>query len=412
MPSKKTLQNYARLAVVSGVNVQKGQLLEISAPVECHEFARLCQAEAYRAGASEVRINYEDDIALRNDYLHEEEAQLVNVPKHVIEHMKEARSRGAAFLYIDSDQPGLMKDVDPKRMAKAISAKRKAKQPYQAYTMNNIGQWSIVAVPNPIWAKKVFPKETAEHALDLLWKAILKTVYVTADNDPAKVWKQHSAEIQRHCKLLDRYHFQSLHFTNTLGTDLIVSLPEGHIWGGGSELATGRNCRFNPNMPTEEVFTTPDRMHVDGIVYASKPLSYQGQMIESFHLTFKDGKVTEYDAKKGNEALKEILNADEHSCRLGEVALISYDSPISKMNLLFYDTLFDENASCHLALGASYPTQLKNGGSMSEKQLMAHGGNVSSVHVDFMFGTRDMSVVGIDAKGRKIPVFENGNFVF
>ncbi len=412
MPSEKVLKSYARLAVVSGANIQKGQLLIITSPIEAHEFARLCQNEAYLAGAGEVRILYQDARAQHTDYMHKEEQWLVNVPKYQVEMVKEEQQRGCAFLHIDSDMPGLMNDVDPRRIGKAAAAKRKAMKPYRAYTMNNIGQWTIVAVPNPVWAKKVFPKETEENAVNLLWKAILKTVYVTASNDPVQVWKQHSAKIKKHCSKMDRYAFASLHFVNSIGTDLTVGLPEGHLWGGGTEYASLKKCNFNPNMPTEEVFTTPDRMNVNGTVHASKPLSYQGRMIEDFSLTLKDGKAVSYKARKGKEALAEILNADENSNRLGEVALISYDSPISRMNMLFYDTLFDENASCHLALGASYPTQLKGGADMSDKELMKHGGNVSSVHVDFMFGTRDMKITGITAKGKEVTVFDHGNFVF
>ncbi|NCB34307.1 MAG: aminopeptidase, partial [Erysipelotrichia bacterium] len=370
------------------------------------------QEEAYLAGAGEVRIIYEDPIAQHANYKYEAEEWLVSVPKYLIEMTKDEQKRGCAYLHIDSDLPGLMNDIDPKRISQASAARRKAMKPYRAYTMNNIGQWSIVAVPNQAWAKKVFPKETAENAAKLLWKAILKSVYVTASNDPVEVWKQHSAEIKKHCKMMDRYAFSSLHFTNSIGTDLTVGLPKGHLWGGGSEYGSLSKCYFNANMPTEEVFTTPDRMHVDGIVYASKPLSILGRMIEDFSLVFKDGKAVSYKARRGSEALAEILSADENANRLGEVALISYDSPISRMNMLFYDTLFDENASCHLALGASYPTQLKNGADMSDTELMKHGGNVSSVHVDFMFGTRDMKVIGMTEKGKEVIVFDNGNFVF
>lgn len=412
MLSKKMIESYAKLAVQCGVNIQKGQLLVIKAPVEAYEFARLCQSFAYEAGAGEVMIQYEDQYAHRADIEHEQLALLKQVPQWVIECRREVQERGCAFLHIDSGDPELMRDVDPKRLALASASMRQAMKPYQSYTMNNIGQWCVIAVPNPAWAKKIYPDETEERAMEFLWRAILKTVHVSDRNDPTAVWKAHVKEIRSHCRVMNRYAFKSLHFVSELGTDLTVQLPEGHLWGGGDEVASGNGCRFNPNLPTEEVFTTPDRWHVDGIVYSSKPLSHNGRIIENFWLKFKDGEVVDFKARTGNDALAEILKTDAGSRRLGEVALISYQSPISKLNMLFYDTLFDENASCHLALGACYPTQLKGGADMSERELISRGGNVSAIHVDFMFGTRLLNVTGITKTGKEIQVFQHGNFMF
>jgi len=412
MITERMMKSYVALAVRSGVNIQKGQLLVISAPVEAYAFARLCQEEAYAAGAGEVLIQYEDQYARRANIMHESKDLLKKVPAWMIERRKEVQERGCAFLYIDSDDPELMQSVDPKRLSAAMTAMRKAMKPYQSYTMNNIGQWCVLAIPNPAWAAKIYPDEPEKRAVEFLWKAILQASRVTDRNDPIEVWQKHVEEIRSHCRVMNQYAFRSLHFVSELGTDLTVQLPEGHIWGGGDEVASGNGCRFNPNIPTEEVFTTPDRRHVDGIVYSSKPLCYNGRMIEEFWLKFRDGEVIDFHAKAGNETLREILESDAGSKRLGEVALISYHSPISELNMLFYDTLFDENASCHLALGASYPTQLKGGAEMSERALISHGGNVSSVHVDFMFGTRLLNVTGITGTGSEIQVFQHGNFMF
>lgn len=412
MPSEKLLRKYARLAVRAGVHVQKGQMLIISAPVSNPEFVRMCQEEAYQAGAGEVVLDWFDDRAERNDLQYAPLKTLQNVAQWKKDKRRYEQARHCCFLHIDSTIPGVLKGLDPEKLDAVMAARRKAMQPFRDYTMASRGQWSIVAVPNAAWASKVFPKLEEKQAVEKLWNAIFKTVYLTRDNDPVQEWKQHDRMIAKHCRRLNQYRFQELHFVSELGTDLTVGLPEGHIWGGGDETAKLTKAVFNPNMPTEETFTSPSRSRVNGIVYASKPLNSQGRLIENFWLRFENGRVVDYHAKKEQAALKAILEADANSARLGEVALISYDSPISLMNLLFYDTLFDENASCHLALGASYPDCMKDGASMSDKELMAHDCNVSSVHVDFMFGTRRMKITGVTAAGREVPVFDNGNFVF
>ncbi len=248
-----------------------------------------------------------------------------------------------------------------------------------------------------------------EDAVNALWQAILFSVRVREDNDPVKEWEQHDKELLEHCDVLNSHQFKALHFENSKGTDLTVGLVKNHIWVGGG-CSTPEGVFFNPNMPTEECFCMPDRNNVNGKVYASKPLNYAGKLVEDFWFEFKDGKVVDYGASNGREALTQLLDTDEGARHLGEVALISYDSPISNLNILFYNTLFDENASCHLALGRCYPENVAGGIEMSDEELLEVGGNNSMEHVDFMFGTSDMTVTGIKEDGSEVTVFANGNF--
>lgn len=411
MVSKTILEKYARLAVVHGANVQKGQLLVIRSSVETYEFARMCQKEAYLAGASDVWVYWSDPQMSHNDMLYGSLDEIAVVPEWEKMRQKEAQEKKCAYLNITSTIPGLMDDCDSERMMAVTRGRMEGFKPYRKYTMASQGQWTIVAIPNVTWAKKVFPNESDEVALDHLWNAILKACYIDEEHDPIETWIKHSNEIKKHCELMNEYNFKTLHFENELGTDLYVDLCKDHIWGGGSELATVVGCEFEANIPTEEIFTTPSRTGVNGKVVASKPLNENGHLIENFYLEFKDGKVVNYYAEKEMDALKELIERDENSCRLGEVALLSYDSPINQLDILFYDTLFDENASCHLALGASYPTQIKNGATMSDDDLLAHDANVSSVHCDFMFGSRKMHVTGEMMDGTIKDVFVDGNFV-
>ena len=240
---------------------------------------------------------------------------------------------------------------------------------------------------------------------------LYEVVRIKEDNDPIAEWKEHEAKLQERANKLNAYRFKELHFTSELGTDVYVGLVKGHIWVGGG-CSTPKGVFFEPNLPTEEIFCMPEKTKVNGVVYASKPLNYGGKLIENFHFTFKDGKVVEYHAEKEEEALKQLLEMDEGSSYLGEVALVPYDSPISKSNLLFYETLYDENAACHLALGRPYPENIQDGCTMSEEELIAHGANHSNEHEEFMFGTREMNIDGIQEDGTVIPIFRKGNFVF
>ncbi|WP_277668854.1 aminopeptidase [Caproiciproducens galactitolivorans] len=410
MVSQDILRKYARLAVCVGANVQKGQMLVISSSVECAYFARMCVEEAYKAGAGEVLVLWDDEKITKMALQNESTETLANIAPWRIEQKKNCIDKKCCFLYIESATPGFMADIDGQKMQIVRIAKETAFEPFEYYTLANVGQWSIVAIPTVDWAKKVFPKLGEEEALESLWDAVLKSVRISAENDPVEEWKRHNQNLLRHNQILNDLRFQSLHFTNGTGTDLTVELIKDHIWAGGCSQAKN-GAVFNPNMPTEESFTMPYKFGVRGRVYATKPLSYQGKMIEDFYLDFKDGKVTDFHAKKEQETLKNLIEFDEGSCYLGEVALVPYNSPISQSGILFLNTLFDENASCHLALGTSYPDNLKNGTEMKREEMEKLGSNYSKIHCDFMFGSADMSIVGTTFDGRKIQVFKDGDFV-
>ena len=409
--NQELLRKYAKLIVRSGANVQEGQYVVINAPINAADFAKMCVKEAYDAKASYVDLRYVDDELSKLHYLYANEDKLCEVPKWQLDRTQYAIDNQYCAISIISDIPHMFDDVDSELLAKVNLARRKAMKPYQYYLMNNIGQWTIAAYPNEKWAKKLFPELSENEALEKLFNKILETVRVNEKDDPLELWDKHNKELINHCLKMNEYNFKSLHFTNSLGTDLHVGLVCGHIWQGGQDV-TPNGIKFNPNLPTEEIFTMPDRNNVNGKVVATLPLSYNGKLFEDFSFTFKDGKIIDFDSKTEKEFLGKILNMDEGSTRIGEVALISYDSPISNQKILYYNTLFDENASCHLALGACYPTNIKDGENMDENTLLAHGGNISMNHIDFMFGSKDMNIVGTTTDGQQIQVFKDGNFCF
>ena len=319
--------------------------------------------------------------------------------------------QGAAFVSIAARDPEIFKDIDPEKLKLSQQAAGAALLEYRARLMNNRNTWCVVSVPTRSWAQKVFPAVSADEAVAKLWQAIFKTVRIEAGADPVAAWRKHIAFLQKAAKFMNDNAFVSLHYTNDSGTDLTVELPEGHIWAGGAE-DSELGVQFAANMPTEEVYTLPKREGVNGTVAASKPLNFNGNLIEGFKLTFQEGKVVDYSAEKGEEILKGLLETDEGARYLGEVALVPYDSPISQSGILFYNTLFDENASCHLALGKAYPTCIEGGESMDSVTLLQHGVNDSLLHEDFMIGTRDLDIVGTTKDGRQVQVFKDGNFAF
>lgn len=410
-PNMDLIKEFAKLAVINGVNVQKGQPLVINAPVEAYDLVRECVKVAYEQGSSHVTVNYLDDKKTRLDYENVDVEVLATVPNWTIERKQYEIDTKSCYLHIIGEDPDLLNGINPEKIQKSSLARMKAMQKFQYYTMNNIGQWSIIAYPNLAWAKKVFPDKSDDDAMNALWDAILFTSRVEL-NKTTENWDKHNKEIHDHSKVLNEYNFKSLHFTNNEGTDLTVGLIKDHIWEGGYDIAKGDyKVAFNPNIPTEEVFTMPDRYHIDGKVVSTKPLAYNGNIISKFSLTFKDGQIVDYTAEDNLEVLKNLIDTDKGTKSLGEVALISYESPISKSGILFYETLFDENASCHLAIGACYPTNVKGGSDLSRDDLYKLGGNDSMEHVDFMFGSKDMHIVGETYDGKQVVVFESGNFV-
>ncbi len=410
MINQELMRKYAKLAVCVGANIQVGQPLLINAPVECADFVRLCVEEAYQAKSSYVLVEWNDEVSTKLSYEYASVEVLENIPQYRIDSRQYLIDNNFALLSISARTPGLLAGIDAEKMQRVQMAASKAFKPFMSHTMGNRTQWTVVSIPTVGWAKKVFPDVDDQKAVDLLWEAILKAVRITEDNDPVNEWKKHNEKIHHYTKTLNELNFKSLHFKNSLGTDLVVGLVKDHVWSGGCEIST-KDVLFNPNMPTEECFSMPDKYNVNGVVYASKPLNHNGKLIENFNITFKDGKAVSFSAEKEEAALKNLIEFDEGSCYLGEVALISYDSPISLSNILFYNTLFDENASCHLALGAAYPMNVKGGTSMSEEQLKAAGANTSMEHSDFMFGTADMEIVGTTTDGKEVAIFKKGNFV-
>lgn len=410
MPKQELIQKLAELAVKVGANVQKGQLVAVNSSTETKELARVIVEEAYKAGAKSVGVNWSGDYVSHSGLEYQTLETLKDIPEWFVDKYKHFVDEGGCVISITSPIPGLNADLDPKKIQAAGLARMQKLQFYQTHMMGNRAQWTIVAAPNEIWAERVFPELKGEEAVEALWNAILEASRVREDNDPIQEWAEHNKRLLAHNKILNDYQFKSLHFKNSLGTDLTIELVENHIWAGGGEHAT-TGVYFNPNIPTEENFTMPYKYGVNGKVVATKPLNYQGNLIEDFWLEFKDGKVVDFDAKKQKESLRSLVELDEGSSYLGEVALISYDSPISNSNILFFNTLFDENASCHLALGRAYPMNVKGGTEMSQEELSKLGSNYSMAHSDFMFGSKDLDIVGTLKDGSTVQIFKDGDFV-
>lgn len=406
----KLLDKYAELVVRTGVNIRPDQLLVINASIENADFARRLAKAAFGAGAHDVTISWHDEQFSLLRYMMGKKEVFTEFPDwRRIMYMDNAEE-GAAFISIVSEDPEIFKSVEPERLTLAQQAAGAALKEYRERIMSNRNSWCVVSVPSPAWAACVFPELSAEEAVNALWQNIFAAVRVNNDCDAVKAWKEHTDFLGRAADFLNKNRFKSLHYINSLGTDLTVGLPDGHIWAGGAEKTTAGTV-FVANMPTEEVYTAPALDDVNGVVYASKPLVYNGNLIKDFYLRFENGKVTDFAAKEGEPLLRELLSTDQGSCRLGEVALVPYDSPISRSGVLFYNTLFDENASCHLAFGKAYPTCLEGGTELTEDELLQRGINNSLIHEDFMIGTADLSIDGITAEGSRVPVFRQGNFV-
>lgn len=407
--SEDLIREYARLIVRIGVNVQKGQEIVLNCPVEHYEFGRMVIEEAYLAGAGEVIVRWSDNFDARQYYLNVSEERMKVVPDWKAQSYIYYSKRGAGYISVGGGDPEGLKGVDPKKMQIRSAAMDQALSEHYKLMMASEIPWTVAAVPQEKWAKKVFPQLSEEDGMRKLWEMILSAVRI-GNGDAVKAWEEHDRFLKSKCEMLNGYAFEKLHYKNGIGTDFTVGLVKGHIWEGGSEKA-GTGTVFEANMPTEEIFTMPDRMAAEGTLVSALPLSFRGNMIRNFRLTFHEGKVVDYAAEEGMDTLKSILDSDEGSRRLGEVAIVPYSSPISKMKTLFYNTLFDENAACHFALGECYPTTVKGGAQMSEEELLAAGGNSSLNHVDFMVGTADLQITGITADGQEIVLVENGDWV-
>lgn len=403
------LKKYAELLIKVGINLQKGQTLVINSPIECADFVRLVSKEAYSTGAKDVHVEWSDEELALIKFMNAPEEAFKEFPKWKATGYEDLAKNGAAFLSISASNPELLKDVNPKRISEANKSRSIALKKYREYIMNSTVSWSVVSIPTKGWAKKVFPDLSEEKAVNSLWESIFKIIRIDKDK-PIEAWNVHLNNLKEKVDFLNEKKLKKLHYISK-ETDLTIELPEKHIWAGGGEY-NSKGTYFVANMPTEEVFTLPLKTGVTGRVKSTKPLNYSGNLIDNFTLTFKDGKIIDFSAEKGYETLKKLIETDEGSYYLGEVALVPHHSPISNSNIIFYNTLFDENASCHLALGEAYPICLEGGSEMNSEELKKAGANISLTHVDFMIGSADLDITGETKTGETIQIFKDGNWAF
>lgn len=402
------LEKYAHLIAKVGVNVQKEDTVVVYASVEQAQLARLVTKEAYQLGAAEVIVQWNDDEIQRDFLTHAADDRINQVPTYKVDEANAFAEKRVTRISIVSQDPDALLGVNTQRVATYQAARGKALQAVMEATQSNKLRWTVVAASSPAWAKKVFPELTSsDEQVDRLWDEIFKTTRIYTE-DPIKAWQEHDAAMRQQAERLNQEQFSALHYTAP-GTDLVIGLPENHVWEGAGSFAADGN-EFMANMPTEEVFTAPDRNRVDGYITSTKPLSYAGTTLNDMKFTFKDGKVVEFSAKDGTDVLASLLAIDEGAKHLGEVALVPDPSPISQSGITFLNTLFDENASNHLALGAAYPFSVAGGTEMTKDELAAAGLNSSQTHVDFMVGSAQMTIDGIRKDGSKVPIFRNGDW--
>lgn len=403
------LEKYAELAVKIGVNVQQGQNLIINATIDSAELVRLIVKQAYEAGARFVKVNWSDGTVTRLRYDMAAEESFLDEPKWYAGEMLEYVENGAAVLHIISSDPDLLKGVSSERLTNHQKSYGKVMRQYREMQMSDKFSWSIVAVPSKAWAAKVFPELPEDRQVDALWEAIFRTVRLDQP-DPIVAWKRHIGNLTEKSDYLNAKKYKKLHY-KAPGTDLTIELPEGHLWVAAESINVQGNT-FLANLPTEEVFTAPFKTGVNGTVSSTKPLSYRGTIVDRFSLTFENGRIVDYKAEVGADVLKRLVELDEGSHYLGEVALVPHNSPISQSGILFYNTLFDENASNHLAIGNAYAFNLEGGKAMSQDELAQSGLNSSLAHEDFMVGSAEMDIFGITADGQEEPIFAKGNWAF
>ena len=407
----KKLEDYARLVVDFGANVQKDKPVRIKGPVDSKDFVRMLVKRSYERGASQVKVVWTDDFCTQQKYLYADEKILTTVEDFEVAEEEYYMEADVTEINIYSEDPELLKDVDPERLRKASMARSKAFKHLMKYTMNDIVSWTIVSVPTPGWAKAVFPRLQEDEAMARLWEDIFDFVRVNGKTDPVKAWEDHLDRLGTRAKILNDKQLKELRYTSKAGTDLVVGLPKNHIWGE-ARAVNANGVQFIPNMPTEEIYCAPDKNKVDGRVLSTKPLAYKGSLIEGMDLKFEGGRLVDYKAAKGEETLRSLVEMDQGAARLGEVALVEFNSPISQSNTVYFNTLFDENASCHLAFGKAYPTNIEGGEDLDEEGLNKAGINDSLVHEDFMIGDDSLRIVGIEEDGSEFLIFEDGNFAF
>lgn len=402
------LTTYAQLVVKIGAGVKKGDTVYIQAGVPQADFVHLLTEHAYELGAAEVMVKWNDDVLTREFLLHAPEERLKQFKESQAAEIEYALAHNAKRISVVSEIPGSLSGVSAKRLADYQSANAKGQQPMRRATQNNDVSWTVVAVANPAWAQKVFPDLTESAALDELWHQIFEATRIYTE-DPIAAWEEHAATLSTKAQELNNFQFDKLIY-RAPGTELSIGLPQNHVWesAGATNLA---GDPFIPNMPTEEVFTAPDKNRIDGYVSSTKPLSYGGQILSDMRFDFAKGKIVKVTAENGQETLQKLIETDDGSHSLGEVSLVPNSSPISQSGVIFFNTLFDENASNHLAIGSAYPSNVTGGTKMSPLELQKHGINVSTVHVDFMVGSGEMDIDGIMKDGSVVPVFRNGEWV-
>lgn len=409
MDFQTKLNNYAELLVKVGVNVQKGQTVVLNISIDFPELARAIVKKSYEAGAYKVKVNWSDDAVSRIQYDMGSEESFLDVPTHAAAERIEQAENGAAFITIKSDDPDLLAGVSSQKIINANKTASNALSRFRQLTQSFKVSWTLGAAPSAGWATKVFPDVPEEEAVAKLWDAIFQMV--RADQpDPVAAWEKHVATLKEKSSYLNDKQYKQLHFVGP-GTDLKLDLPENHVWLGGNK-ENAKGVWFVPNLPTEEVYSAPFRTGVNGTVSSTKPLSYSGNIIDNFTFTFENGRVTKVTAEKGEETLKGLVGMDDGSHYLGEVALVPHHSPISDSNILFYKTLFDENASCHLAIGSAYSACVEGGTELSPEELRERGLNTSAAHTDFMIGSGELDIIGITKDGKEEAVFKQGNWAF
>ncbi|MGB4985495.1 MAG: aminopeptidase [Erysipelotrichaceae bacterium] len=405
---KSQLINYAKLATKIGLNIQPNQEVDIIVSPDQAEFAKYLTIEAYRLKAKRVRVRYTDDNITKLHYKYQKQKALnefTSLDKAELERKKEVLP---CMIYVEDSDPNAFNGIKTEKINAARQAKYPFQKPYIDY-LDNRYQWVIIAMPSFGWSKKVFPELGKREGFKKLEEAILSCTRLD-QVDPVKAWEDHINKLKSQAKFMNNHHFESLTYSSSNGTDITVGLHPKHVWLSARE-DTLQGISFSANMPTEEVFTMPDKYNVNGIVYSTKPLSYQGNLIEDFSVEFKDGKAVKVNAKVGQKYLEEMINMDEGSAYLGEVALVPFNSPINETNIMFYNTLFDENACCHLALGMAFKNNLEGYENMNEEDFKNENYNDSMNHVDFMIGTKDLKIVG-NKGNQKTVVFENGVWAF
>ncbi len=408
-PTKELMKKYADLLVHTGANVQEGQVVLLNCGVKDHEFACMLMEACYQAGAKKVNIDWMCDQQSRLNFQYADTEVLAEVQTWEEEKMKQWLVDYPVRIFIESEDPDALAGLDVEKIAKVSQAKAALRKPYRD-AIDGKHQWLIAAIPSEAWAKKCFPELSEEEAVDRLWEAILKCVRVSEDNDPIADWKAHTDFIIGKAAWMNEQHFTSLHYTSSNGTDFTVELIPDARWEGAGSSNSKNGAYYIPNMPTEEVFTSPLAGSCEGTLVSVKALSWNSQVIDNFSITFENGRAVSCKAEKGQEMLEKMIAMDENAAMLGEVALVPKESPVNQCGFLFYNTLFDENACCHMALGSGFKMVLPEGDDMSSEEAFNRGINSSIIHVDFMVGADDLEIVGTKADGSQVQIFKNGTW--